>query len=109
MRELTFTEMGAVAGAERLDVTVIDPVAAAQTFLFLMSVTDQQGFMYGSVITGMSVGAVAGGVAAYGAAGAGALGLAAGLLGAGAGLLVGGVAFKLGASFAIGSYNLIMG
>ena len=108
MRELTFKEIAYVSGAETLDVTVIDPVAAIQTFLLLMSVTDRDGFQYGSVITGMTAGAVGGGMLGFTSVGGGLAGCALGLTGAGAGLIVGGLAFKAAANFAIGAYNMIM-
>ncbi len=111
MRELTFNEMSAVAGAEDHNIMVIDPVAAAQTFLFLMSVTDREGFLYGSVITGMTAGAIGGGMWGYGAAiSSGALAAGGAAVGCAAlGAIVGGFALKGAATFAIGSYNLIMG
>lgn len=111
MRELTFKEMATVSGAENYDVTVVDPVAAIQTFLFLISVTDQQSFIYGSVITGMTGGAIAGGVMGYGAAaGVGlAAGIGAGVACAGAGAIAGGLAAKGAAYFMAGAYNWIMG
>ncbi len=111
MRELTYNEMTAVSGAENLDVTVIDPVAAIQTFLFLISYTDQQSFIYGSVVTGMTGGAITGGIMGYGAvAGMGmAAGIGAGVACAGAGAIAGGLAAKGAATFMAGAYNWIMG
>lgn len=111
MRQLTINESEIVCGAESHDIMIIDPVAAMQTAFYLMSVVDQGGFRYGSVVTGMGIGALGGSVAGY-AAGVGS-GLAAGIaLGAGgfaAGAVVGGVTCRIGAEFLIASYNMIMG
>lgn len=114
MRDLTFQELAMVNGAARQDVNVgvIDYVGAAQTFLLLVSSADQKGFIYGSVVTGMTFGAIAGGFAgyAYGAAAGGMMLGCAGALGAGAaGLVVGGIAFKGAAMYAATAYNWIMG
>lgn len=112
MRQLNSLELCTVSGGEHHDVTIIDPVAAVQTFLLLISVTDQQSFLYGSVITGMTVGAVGGGIVGYGfgAASAGlAGGIAAGLAGAAVGTIACGMALKGAAYFGIGAYNMIMG
>lgn len=110
MRKLTMNEICSVSGAESLDVTVVDPVAAAQTFLYLISVTDQSGFYYGSVVTGMCAGAVAGGYWGYGAlAASGVLaGGAAGIVCAGIGTFAGGLLAKGAATFATGAYNILM-
>ncbi len=111
MRELTNFEAAAVSGAEHHDVVVYDPVAAIQTFLFLATVTDQQGFQSLSTITGMAGGAIAGGWSAGAWAYAG-YGIA-GAIGAGAVGAVGG-AFALGAvcrytsKGAVSMYNTLM-
>lgn len=111
MRELTFKESVAVSGAENHNVTVIDPVAAFQTFAFLVSVSDQDGFIRGSTIAGMIGGTGLGAVGGYSAAIASGFGF--GILGAiggaGVGAIVGGLAFKTAANFGAGSYNWIMG
>lgn len=111
MRDLTFDEVGFVSGAETHDIFVIDPIAAIQTFLILISVADQQSFVYGSVVTGMTIGAIGagigGGTAVTGMAGL-ALGIGAGIGCAAVGAVAGGLAFKAGATFAVGAYNWIM-
>lgn len=112
MRELTCNEMAVVSGADSDSLVIIDPIAAAQTFFFLLSVTDQEAFMRGSVVTGMLTGGIGGGVLGYGAVAASAgvgLGVLAGLAGAGVGAVVGGIAFKGGALVSTGIYNALMG
>ncbi|HRE31761.1 MAG TPA: hypothetical protein PLD88_07305 [Candidatus Berkiella sp.] len=110
MRQLTLSESSMVSGAESHDVMIIDPVAAAQTFFYLISVTDQNSFRYGSVVTGMTVGAIGGGFVGYAAAaGAGvAAGVAASVAGVGLGAVAGGLVCKGAASFMVTSYNWIM-
>lgn len=108
MRQLTRNESSLVCGAEQLDVMVIDPVAAFQTAALLMSVVDQEGFRYGSVITGMGVGTIGGGYLGYTALGGGLVGGAGAVLAAGGGAVVGGLACKGAASFLVASYNWIM-
>jgi len=108
MRQLTINESSKVSGAEHHDVMVIDPVAAAQTFLLLMSIADQEGFRYGSVITGMTAGTIGGGYLGYVALGAGLTGAAGAIVAGGAGAVVGGLAAKGAANFMVGSYNWIM-
>lgn len=109
MRDLSNFEMACVSGAERHD--VIDVVGALQTFLLLMAVTDKQSFAYGSVITGMTAGTIAGAAAGYSytVASLGAVGGCAAGLGLGAvGMVAGGLAFKGGAYFATNVYDMLM-
>lgn len=108
MRQLTINESSLVSGADHHDVMIIDPVAAAQTFMLLMSVVDQDGFRYGSVITGMTAGSIGGGYLGYTALGGGLAGAAGAVLVAGGGAVVGGLACKGAASFLVASYNWIM-
>ncbi len=111
MRDLTMNEIAFVSGAEDHSITVIDPVAAVQTFALLYSVTDQDIFQRVSTILGMGVGGVAGGMygwSAYAASGAlmGATASAGGIV---VGAFAAGAACRFGAMGAVSMFNLLMG
>ncbi len=112
MRDLTVNEITVVSGAEDHTVTVIDPIAAIQTFAMLYSVTDQQNFQRASTIIGMGVGGIAGGSLAYTAASTAAyatlacVGATTG--GVIAGAFVGGAALRFGSMGAVAMYNVLI-
>lgn len=108
MRQLTINESSIVSGAEHHDVMLIDPIAAAQTFMLLMSVVEQDSFRYGSVVTGMTGGAIGGGYVGYVALGGSLAGGAGAIMAGAAGAVAGGLFAKGAANFMIASYNWIM-
>lgn len=108
MRQLTLNESLVASGGNQHDVMVVDLVAAAQSFLLLLTLADQNTFRYGAIVTGMTGGTVGGAYIGYVTFG-GSIAGGFGALGAGAiGAIAGGLAFKAAANFMVASYNWII-
>lgn len=111
MRQLTLSELFFVSGAETNTHIIFDPVAAVSAYFHAISVTDRQGFMQCTVVSGMTTGAVAGSlyaISAFALSSGALIGGAATIAGAGAGTIVGGIAAKCVAKFAVGTYSMLM-